>query len=344
MKKLLAVLLALMLALGCVAFAEGVDYTGQWVLTGAEANGTALDISAMGLEMSMTLNEDGTCNLIANGVEEIGSWVIEGEGIVVTDAANESNAFVMDEDRLVAEQDGAKMIFSRVGEMAAYADTWVLTSLEMYGMVADPSVYGMELTMELKLDGTCVLSSGEESEIGTWEVTATGIATTDSTGYVDNYTLQDGQLVVEQDDVVVVFTRESEVVETVAATILAGLTEEDFYGEWNFVYAETQGFRMDADLVGLTINFTLEEGKGYAMLTDGESVEEYTGVLELEETEDVGSVMYLMFTDENGEQDGNGMVLFRFDDGTLAWYVVDENNTELFYFCELVVEEEVPAE
>ena len=347
MKKLFSLLLVLMLALGCTAFAEGADYTGEWVLTGAEGNGTVLDISGMGLEMSMLLNEDGTCTLITNGMGETGAWVeIEG-GVTVTDGAGAANDFMLTEDKLVAEEGGAKMIFSRVGEMGAYADVWVVTSMEMMGMTMDAASAGLEMSMELKVDGTGVLAANGATDVCTWAVTATGITTTDSAGTVDAYTLVDGRLVasVESDGLTisVVFTRESEVAAQTSAMPQFDLAVEDFNGDWNFIYAKTQGFTISSEMAGLIINISLKDGEGYAMLTDGQTVEEYRGVTEVEETE-VGTAMCLLFVNEAGEQDGTGMILYLCDNGELVWYQEDESEIETYYYFEFVEAEEAAAE
>lgn len=49
MKKFLSLLLAAMMLLGCVAFAEDVNYVGTWMLTGAMASGIQMGPSMLAL-------------------------------------------------------------------------------------------------------------------------------------------------------------------------------------------------------------------------------------------------------------------------------------------------------
>ena len=240
MKKLVSLLLALMMLLGMTAFAEAaVDYTGLWALTGVAASGVTVDPTALGLDMSMELYEDGTCALIALGEEEMGAWVVTEGGVAVTDA------------------DG--------------------------------------VTMDMLLT-------------------------------------EDGALTVEQDGAMLIFTREEYVMP------LAGLTVADFNGEWVFEYMEmydyaqmTQGVYA-AEEVGVEMALSLADGKGHLVMSYVDGKDEYDGECVIEEVAELGSVMYFMLLDENGVQDGSGMMLMMYPDDELTWFEYDqEAQLELYY-------------
>lgn len=155
MKKLLAMLLALAMLLGCTALAETtVDYTGTWVLTGAEADGVLMGpsmLSMLGLDMTLVVAEDGTVIMTTMGMEETGTWALTENGIAISDGI-ETLEFVYQDEILATEQQGAVMMLTREGaapavieettvatvlanvEPPAFEGAWMLTSANTMGM------------------------------------------------------------------------------------------------------------------------------------------------------------------------------------------------------------------
>lgn len=348
MKKLLLLLLTLVMLFGCTAVAETttVDYTGVWTLTSLEAAGVTMDmtmLAQMGMDMTMAVNADGTMFTTTMGVTEHGTWVVTEQGIAITDD-EETIEIAYVNDTLRIEEDGAAMILTR-GELAAqteaavqvdanaadfdYAGSWIITGVEMLGMTMDAETVGVSGDMALYEDGVCVLTMMDESQEGTWAVTETGITTTDAEGVVDTYTLVNGQLVAEQDGMKIIFDRYAP---------RSGLTVADFNGEWVFEYAEvcdyangTQDFYEAADF-GLSMTLSLADGKGQATMTSQGQTDVIAAECIVEEVEDFGSVMYMMFLDENGAQDGTGMMLIMYPEDELTWNEYDsEADVEYYY-------------
>lgn len=89
MKKLLSALLALAMLLTalCGAMAEEVDVTGEWILSRVRVQGAEADPSALGMEITMNLNADGSATVNALGSEESGKWYIEDGKCIVDDGA-----------------------------------------------------------------------------------------------------------------------------------------------------------------------------------------------------------------------------------------------------------------
>ncbi len=186
MKKLTSVLLALLLAatLCVVALAEeAFTYVGTWTVTTLEMNGAAMDPTVLGMSISMTLNEDGTCVLNAMGMEQAGTWATTETGITTTDADGVVDAYTLTDGQLVAEQQGMKLVFT-YGDAAAPAEdaemvnicanltlegfngTWEFTGAETMGMFLPPEMLGMTITLELA-NGTgvfTVVQAGNESQ------------------------------------------------------------------------------------------------------------------------------------------------------------------------------------
>ena len=92
MKKLLSVLLVLAMLLGACALAETVDLTGEWYLTELAMGDTSVDPSALGMNITITLNGDGTAVLVSTyGDEEEtqeGTWAQTEAGVEVVTGEN----------------------------------------------------------------------------------------------------------------------------------------------------------------------------------------------------------------------------------------------------------------
>ena len=345
MKKLMALLLALMMMMGCAALGEAaVHYVGTWVLTVLETPEMKMDMALLkqlGMGMTMTLNEDGTMYIDTMGVKEEGTWVVTETGIAITDD-EETLQIAYVNDMLRIEDDGAAMLLTREGaaEEAAPAATsaeavdfvagyWVLDSVQVMGFTMDAEAMQMQAYMELYDDGTCLLVQDEEMQYGTWTKTETGLTTTDAEGQTDVYTYVDDTLVVEQDGVKLIFTQETYTVP------LSGLTAADFEGDWVFNYVEVGNTSYYPEEVGMYMTLSIQDGQGVHTMTfaddSGEATEVYNGVCQIEEIPDFGTAMYLLYTDEAGQQDGSGVMLLKFDNSELVWYAIDENDNNVFY-------------
>lgn len=159
MKKLIVMLMALAMLLGMTAFAEeAFDYTGEWMLTGAQASGVTVDPTALGLEMSMVIMEDGTCALYSMGEEEAGTWVLIEGGIAVTDAdAVAMNMLLNEEGALTTEQSGVTLIFTRMEyamplsglTVADFNGNWVFVYAETMGQLVLAEEAGLAINLQL---------------------------------------------------------------------------------------------------------------------------------------------------------------------------------------------------
>ena len=58
------------LTMALTGAAEGNSLTGSWTLTGVETQGMTLDPSALGMDFSLVLNEDGTVQMGMSGLVE----------------------------------------------------------------------------------------------------------------------------------------------------------------------------------------------------------------------------------------------------------------------------------
>ncbi len=348
MKKLLSMLLALMMLCGCAAFAEAADYTGEWVLTGAEMGGMPIDLSLIGLTMTMALREDGTCTLTTMGMPEEGTWAEVEGGAAVTDSAGDVNTFAPVEGKLEATQDGMKIIFSRVGDKAAYVGVWVLTGMEASGVqmgVATMEMFGLNMTLTLNEDGTCVVATSGIEEAGTWTATAAGVAITDPTETVE-FTYVDDMLVVEESGSVMMLTREGAapaVVEAAAAVPVMNVPAEAFEGTWELATANVFGMDVTAADMGVTMSFSLAAGAGtYLEGDDTGALYELPIIYTVTDAEGEPTLLTLLYQDATQAEPVELLAMNLLEDGRLMYGVNMEGLEVTYYFTAVV--EEVPAE
>ena len=169
MKKLLSLVLVLAMLLGCTAMAEAVDYTGVWVLTGAETAGVQAGptmLAALGVDMTLVVSEDGTVTLTDMGVTEYGVWTVTENGISISDETETLEAIYVN-DMLVMEQGGALMMLTREGaapavneetqlggvlanvDPAAFEGQWLLTGASLMGMEFTADMMGVYIAFVL---------------------------------------------------------------------------------------------------------------------------------------------------------------------------------------------------
>ncbi len=175
-KKLTALLIALLMF--CTfASADTFDYSGVWYLVSYEAQGMVINPADMGMEMSFTLNADGTGLIVIPDQEDlVATWTADGETITVT-AEDTPLTFMLTEDgMLIAEQDNATMTYGREAPAASFvpaseiaaADitefdgTWSITMVNAFGMVLPFSAMA-ETGM---MDGTVLIQNGSVTSFG----------------------------------------------------------------------------------------------------------------------------------------------------------------------------------
>lgn len=217
-------------------------------------------------------------------------------------------------------------------ERADYAGYWILTSVVQDETIIDSTMLGLSVYMELYEDGVCVLVSMGEREEGTWALTDAGVATTDARGEVEEYTLMDGTLVVEEEGKKLTFTRE------VFNWPLANLTMADFNGTWELAHVHLGADVYGVEEMGLAVTLTLADDKGHLIVIDAESTVEYDVACVLEEIENMGTVIHFRTGDAELQQNVPGLMLMLYGNGELVWNGYDWNGTHTYSICFVRVE------
>ncbi len=152
MKKIISLLLALCL-ISLLAFAVAeADFGGTiWYLTSLEQGGTALDPAALGMEVILTLNADGTCTMSGFGDDSTGTWSSDGEVITITEDGSQEQVFSINENsELVLDMGDGKMIFSTTApEVSTPSVTFVAAESEnaFFGTFKPVSINAMGMDM-----------------------------------------------------------------------------------------------------------------------------------------------------------------------------------------------------
>lgn len=185
MKKIVAILLALMLCLGA-ALAETADIIGTWYLNEMVSQGVSVNPASLGIDMTMTLNEDKTATTVIGEETMVSYWQNNGEEYF-TPFGDGLLVFAPQDGNLVAEQDGVQMIFGREKEevvtfvlgavrtdatMADYNGTWNATLVDMMGIQMPVADIGMSMQI-IVADGKVTVLEGTGEEMTTGEGTAT---------------------------------------------------------------------------------------------------------------------------------------------------------------------------
>ena len=145
---------------------------GTWTATVMETEGMRLNVADLGLEMTLTLGEDGTATLFSFGEEDTSTWTYV-DGACDLDGT----LMVMTADgELCMDDEGDRVYFVRgeAGEAPAspnlpdgpqtvgdglldYVGTWHAVYLSTGGLTGDPRTLGLRITLTLDADGTGAL-------------------------------------------------------------------------------------------------------------------------------------------------------------------------------------------
>ena len=196
MKKTIAVLLAVFVMTmsvfaGLTFAAENEDLIGEWHIQSAIMDGVEMDasiLSLMGMDMILTLNEDGSATMNMMSEVEEGTWTGAGtEGTLSFGEEDNELPFTVEDEKLTIEQDGQSMVFGKdtaqfsgVDLAPAVADAkaedfngvWNATTYVMFGIPLPIATYGVEITVTIE-DGKAAVSEILKDMSNNFEVTDT---------------------------------------------------------------------------------------------------------------------------------------------------------------------------
>lgn len=314
---------------------EGEPFLGQWELISLIIEDEEIDPALFGMTMTLTFHADGTVVSDDGWEPYTTTWYVSYGNAVV-----EGDVLVLDElDRLIFDDSEGQMIFTRqltaetdppamaepvpVGaEGEIYLGLWTLASIEMDGMILDPGLFGMTMTIVFHEDGTAEVDDGEDVTTGAWAVAEGGV-------YVDGMPLaldETGTLILEEDGARMLFTRgeaasggelsEDEQLLALLALLsqmesedLSSLPEEHqpFAGDWHLIYVATGGLTGDLRPLGVSGMLTLNA--------------DYTGILA-----GIADEEATWYEDEDG--------MIRFGEDGMPMFLIAEDEEETSFFLQ----------
>lgn len=250
---------------------EGAPFFGVWNGTTMEMEGQEMDMTMIGMNMVLTFYENGMVEMYDGESSEEAPWsVVNG----AADIAGMMQVSIKEDGRLCMDSgDGVYMYFvqGEAAEVSGTPETEAANVSAEAPAAGDAEFAGIWTsdtgTLELKADGTCVLTwpDGSSMEM-TWEETAEGATITSGNWWGCVMVLEDANTL-NIDEGWVVMTREGGAAEGAAgetdATELTG-TIADYIGTWHCAYLSAGPMEGDPrTLFGLNISLVLnEDGTG----------------------------------------------------------------------------------
>ena len=180
MKKLFAILTVLVMLCCSAAFAEATDVLGDWYLVELQGEGLSINPASMGMEITMTLNEDNTMTMVsAMGGEDAetqtGTWALTENGITMTQE-DETTELTLVDGQLTMNMEGNGLVFAREPAEAeplpapvaaesedAFFGTWKMSAINMMGMMLPVDALGGDESFLTVEAGKATITSGEET-------------------------------------------------------------------------------------------------------------------------------------------------------------------------------------
>lgn len=100
----------------------GADYLGRWKGISMEMEGTAVSLEELGMSVELSMNEDGTAQLIMDGEGDTMLWYVEeGTAYMGTCLEDAVQALIKEDGTLYLDEDGFLMVFVRGDSSAEIA-------------------------------------------------------------------------------------------------------------------------------------------------------------------------------------------------------------------------------
>ena len=166
------------------------------------------------------------------------------------------------------------VLLPAAAEGADVTGIWYLSSVMLGETEMSPASMGMNLSFDLKADGTAVafMAGAEETkeETATWALNEEGAVVISQDGVDTVLTVSDGRLEGDLGGVIGVFTREAPVAEEAPAPVAAD-SEDAFLGSWKLTKVDMDGTLMPVDVLSaagmeMSAVLTVEAGKASVVL------------------------------------------------------------------------------
>ncbi len=246
---------------------EGAAFFGTWSAETMDMGGEIYNVADMGMVMDLTLNADGTCAMYDGETTDVAVWTLS-DGVAQIDTMTLS---LTDDGKLCMEEEGIKMFFGKIElsdvymvgyYYSEYMGLWYGISMFDGTDTYDLAAMGLDVTLELRDDGTAVLNMGGEAEEVTWQGDDSGL-TIDTMAF----TLQaDGSLLMEEDGMSMTFSQEEPVATVPTESDLTAYAS--YLGTWYCNLVEDGDMKINPADWDMSITLTLNEDGSALIATD----------------------------------------------------------------------------
>ena len=266
---------------------------GQWKIAAMVEDGEEMDISGFGLEMFLTLSADGSAVMDMGGDLQNLNWELDDSGILWIGAEDEYVPVALDTNgRLILLDTSGSMIFVRtdgaapvpaaqdnqpgaVEDAGQFLGGWTLTAMVEKGQEFDVSLFGIEMEITLREDGTVDVLTEDGVQTMPWFIRE-GVLWIGSDGDEERAGLDDqGRLALISGDSTFLFTRQQ-----AEPKQDPGFDLTPYLGEWHCVWVDTIVMQYNPEKDGIDSPMTLTvypDGTAYF------DADERSGSLELGE-------------------------------------------------------------
>lgn len=158
-----------------------------------------------------------------------------------------------------------------LAESTEIAGMWYLDEIMIDGVSLEPSAFDMDMTLELRSDGSAWGMTEGAEKTGSWTANGETVAIT-LAGQTESFALQGGKLIGHRDNTKIILVKERLATTLPEARSDASLA--DFNGAWYATVVESMGMRFPVADMGMSMVITLADG---VAIID-ESVEEDVAV------------------------------------------------------------------
>lgn len=217
-------------------------------------------------------------------------------------------------------------------EPADFAGHWQLLLMQTEDKFASPADMNLDLTLHLREDGLCTISSGSISETLLWAVTEDGALLSFLNGTSIPLTLFEGALIAEVGSVQLILAplTEDTAATAVAARPLSGLSLSDFEGRWTFTHAESSFDAYPAAELETSISLTIADGSARIETTTPYGTDVLEAACTLQEVSLPDCPFTLLWASARG---CDSIPLLRYEDGLLVWYHYDRVADREYFYC-----------
>ena len=308
-----------------MAFKRGRSYTGSWMLSQLKYGEQTLDAAALDVWMTLELEMDGTAVLVnADGTTEY-SWMPAEEDALLYDGGENPTKMAFSEDGclLVYQDSGSCLIFERT---PPYIGCWLLKWVIVGEQTVNVAQQGRRMTLEIRADGTAVMADADGTEEYIWTEAENCLLVYDGSEEPAQATMpSDNALMLSYAGGIMLFERGE-------PEVLAGLEVSDFNGDWELDWMQAGDVEVTAEEANMEMYLTLQDGMGHYILFTEETEVSYDVMCEVQESEDVGSLMLMWEMDEYCNPVGDGMGAMLISSGELALVIPHEGNNVVCYF------------